>query len=89
MPRFTLDAAELQSLQAYLRTLSAAAAPGVLIASSTSGLRPTALSESMPDPARFLVAHPFNPVYLLPLVEVCPGAQTGPAACERAVLPLR
>jgi carnitine 3-dehydrogenase len=62
----------------------AAAPPDVLIASSTSGLRPTALAEHMARPERFLVAHPFNPVYLLPLVELCAGERTAPAAIERA-----
>ncbi len=38
----------------------------------------------MVHPDRFLVAHPFNPVYLLPLVELCGGAATAPEAIERA-----
>ena len=45
----------------------------VLIASSTSGLMPTDLQRDMQFPERFLVAHPFNPVYLLPLVELVGG----------------
>jgi carnitine 3-dehydrogenase len=70
--------------QALLAEVCAAAAPEVLIASSTSGLRPTLLAEGMADPGRFLVAHPFNPVYLLPLVELCAGERTAPATIERA-----
>ena len=70
--------------QALLAEVCAAAAPGVLIASSTSGLRPTILAERMADPSRFLVAHPFNPVYLLPLVELCAGEHTAPETIERA-----
>ncbi len=70
--------------QALLAEVCAAAAPEVLIASSTSGLRPTLLAEGMANPGRFLVAHPFNPVYLLPLVELCAGERTAPAAMERA-----
>ncbi|MDX6621808.1 MAG: carnitine 3-dehydrogenase [Gaiellales bacterium] len=70
--------------QALLAEACAAAAPDVLIASSTSGLRPTALAKHMARPERFLVAHPFNPVYLLPLVELCAGERTEPAAIERA-----
>jgi carnitine 3-dehydrogenase len=70
--------------QALLAEVCAAAAPGVLIASSTSGLRPTILAERMADPSRFLVAHPFNPVYLLPLVELCAGERTAPETIERA-----
>ena len=48
----------------------------VLICSSTSGLKPTLLQAEMKHPARFMVGHPFNPVYLLPLVEICGGEKT-------------
>ena len=47
-----------------------------VIASSTSGIKPTYLQASLAHPERLLVGHPFNPVYLLPLVEVCGGEQT-------------
>ena len=47
-----------------------------LICSSTSGLRPTELQAGLSHPERFMVGHPFNPVYLLPLVEICGGEQT-------------
>lgn len=57
---------------------------GALICSSTSGLRPTELQAEMERPERFCVAHPFNPVYLLPLVELCGGERTAPEAIERA-----
>ena len=70
--------------QALLAEACAAAAPDVLIASSTSGLRPTALAAAMARPERFLVAHPFNPVYLLPLVELCAGERTAPEVMARA-----
>jgi carnitine 3-dehydrogenase len=56
-----------------------------LICSSTSGLLPTRLQRGLAHPERFLVAHPFNPVYLLPLVEVVAGEHTSEAAVERAV----
>jgi carnitine 3-dehydrogenase len=59
-------------------------APDVIIASSTSGLTPTDLQRDMVGPERFCVAHPFNPVYLLPLVELVPGARTAPATIEAA-----
>ena len=41
-----------------------------IIASSTSGFRPTQLQESSIRPQQVIVAHPFNPVYLIPLVEL-------------------
>lgn len=59
-----------------LAEIEAHAAPSAIIASSSSGFKPTELQRDARDPARILVAHPFNPVYLLPLVEVV----TGPAA---------
>lgn len=55
-----------------------------LIASSTSGIMPSDLQAGMAHPGRLIVAHPFNPVYLLPLVELVAGRQTDPAHIERA-----
>ena len=63
----------------------AAAEPTVVFGSSTSGLLPTKLQAGMQHPERLVVGHPFNPVYLLPLVEVCGGERTAPAAVARAV----
>ena len=60
-----------------------AAGDDTLFTSSTSGLRPSALQADMRLPQRMLVAHPFNPVYLLPLVELCGGEATAPEAIER------
>jgi carnitine 3-dehydrogenase len=61
-----------------------AAPADALICSSTSGLLPTELQAKMERPERFCVAHPFNPVYLLPLVEVCGGERTAQRTLERA-----
>ncbi len=61
-----------------------AAPPDALVCSSTSGLRPTELQAGMGRPERFCVAHPFNPVYLLPLVELCGGERTAAETVERA-----
>ena len=44
----------------------------IVIASSTSGFKPSELNEGATNPSQILVCHPFNPVYLLPLVEVVP-----------------
>lgn len=65
--------------------ISAAARPDVLIGSSTSGLLPSEFYADAVQPERCLVGHPFNPVYLLPLVEVVGGAQTAPAAVQAAM----
>jgi carnitine 3-dehydrogenase len=61
-----------------------AARPEVVIASSTSGLLPTRLQSAMAHPERFVVGHPFNPVYLLPLVEICGGEKTSEAVKQSA-----
>lgn len=47
-----------------------------VIASSTSGIMPTELQAELQYPGRLIVAHPFNPVYLLPLVELVAGEKT-------------
>ena len=47
-----------------------------IIASSSSGLLPTKIQSSCIFPDRFIIAHPFNPVYLLPLLELVRGKNT-------------
>ncbi len=61
---------------ALLAQADRAARPDAVIGSSTSGLRPTRLQSEMRHPKRLVVGHPFNPVYLIPLVEICGGAAT-------------
>jgi carnitine 3-dehydrogenase len=75
---------QLPLKQRILAEVSRHAAADVLIASSTSGLTPSDLARDMVAPERFLVAHPFNPVYLLPLVELVGGEKTAPDAIEAA-----
>jgi carnitine 3-dehydrogenase len=65
--------------------ISAAARPDVLIGSSTSGLLPSEFYADAVHPERCVVGHPFNPVYLLPLVEVVGGAKTAPTAVQAAI----
>jgi len=62
-----------------------AANPDAIIASSTSGYKPTDLQKPLKHPGRLIVAHPFNPVYLLPLVEIVAGEKTDPAVVARAM----
>ncbi len=64
--------------------LDAAARPDVIIASSSSGLLPSEIQADCKHPERVIIGHPFNPVYLLPLVEVLGGKQTAPAAIDNA-----
>ncbi len=67
-----------------LAGIDATAPAGTVIASSTSGLLPSDMQRGLIHPGRLLVGHPFNPVYLLPLVEIVAGRDTDPAAVERA-----
>ncbi|WP_103332485.1 carnitine 3-dehydrogenase [Pseudotabrizicola formosa] len=59
------------------------------IGSSTSGFKPSELQQNAANPAVIFVAHPFNPVYLLPLAEVVPSAVSDPAVIERVKETLR
>ncbi len=72
--------------QRVLGDLDAHLEPEVVIASSTSGIVATELqARCARHPERLVVGHPFNPVYLLPLVEVAGGSGTSSATVSRAV----
>ncbi|MCC5986697.1 MAG: carnitine 3-dehydrogenase [Pararhodobacter sp.] len=58
-------------------------APNTPLGSSTSGFKPSELQDGARNPAAIFVAHPFNPVYLLPLVEIVPGPAHDAALIER------
>lgn len=64
--------------------IDAAASPTALIGSSTSGIMPTELQRDMKHPERMFVAHPYNPVYLLPLAELVGGEKTSKATLQDA-----
>ena len=67
-----------------LAEIDAASPAHAVIGSSTSGLLPSRLAAGMANPARLVVGHPFNPVYLLPLVEICGGEKTDPQTIAAA-----
>ena len=75
---------QLELKQRMLAEVSRHAGADVIIASSTSGLMPSDLQRDMTGPERLIVGHPFNPVYLLPLVEVVGGKRTSEAAIAAA-----
>ena len=60
------------------------AAPQTVIGSSTSGFMASLFTETLENRQRCLVAHPINPPYLVPAVELCPAPWTDPAAVETA-----
>ena len=59
------------------------AGPDTVLASSTSALLSSAFTEDLKGRARCLVAHPINPPYLVPAVEIVPAPWTDPAVVER------
>ncbi|SAL85412.1 3-hydroxybutyryl-CoA dehydrogenase [Caballeronia choica] len=65
--------------------VSRAAKPEAIIASSTSGLLPSDFYANAVHPERCVVGHPFNPVYLLPLVEVLGGERTSGETIDAAM----
>jgi len=75
---------QLPLKQRILAQVSRHAPADVIIASSTSGLMPSDLQKDMVHPERLIVGHPFNPVYLLPLVELVAGEKTAQASIEAA-----
>lgn len=80
------DLALKQQLFARLDSL---AGPEVILASSTSAIAASQFSEGLPGRSRCLVAHPVNPPYLIPLVEVAPAPWTDPVVVERTLSLLR
>ena len=62
--------------QDLLVQVQAACDSNAVLASSTSGFKPSQLQQHMNNPAQLIVAHPFNPVYLLPLVELVGDTHT-------------
>jgi len=66
--------------QALYKTLGDIVPSHVVIGSSTSGLTMTDIQQNCATPERCVIGHPFNPPYLLPLVEIVGGKQTSPDA---------
>lgn len=58
--------------------------PGAIVATSSSGLKLSDLQSAWRDPGRIIIAHPFNPPHLIPLVELYANEQTSPGVMERA-----
>ena len=71
--------------RALLARATAAAPADVIVASSSSGLLPSRVQSDSHHPGRVLIGHPFNPVYILPLVEVLGGEATDTRCIEDAM----
>ncbi len=74
----------LEVKRAIFAEMDRLAAPGTILASSTSWIPASEFSAGLPGQDRILVAHPVNPPYLVPLVELAPAPWTSPAVVERA-----
>ena len=70
---------------ALFEQISRAMPPEAIIASSSSTLLPSAMQARCVHPERVVLGHPFNPPHLIPLVEVCGGAQTSEQAITGAM----
>ncbi|MBL8382340.1 MAG: 3-hydroxyacyl-CoA dehydrogenase [Burkholderiales bacterium] len=77
--RETLDAK-----RAIFAALDPLAPPRCVLASSTSWIPASQYTEALAGRGRAMVAHPTNPPYLIPLVELCPAPWTDPDALARA-----
>ncbi|WP_028474886.1 3-hydroxyacyl-CoA dehydrogenase family protein [Nocardioides alkalitolerans] len=69
---------ELPDLKAEVLARIAAAAPDAVVATNTSSLSVDGLAAALPDPARFVGLHFFNPVPASDLVEIVVGSATAP-----------
>ncbi len=67
------------------RGLQEVCEPDAIIGSSTSGFKPSELQDGALRPEQIVVTHPFNPVYLLPLIELVPSVRNAPELIERAM----
>jgi 3-hydroxyacyl-CoA dehydrogenase len=65
--------------------LESVVAPDTVLASSTSGIAASRFTDHLKHPERCLVAHPVNPPYLIPLVEVAPSPATSEASVSRTM----
>ncbi|MGI9293142.1 MAG: carnitine 3-dehydrogenase, partial [Pseudomonadales bacterium] len=72
----------LELKQAVLAQAQQACSKEAVLASSTSGFKPSQLQQQLERPTQLIVAHPFNPVYLLPLVEMVGDVNTISTASE-------
>ncbi|MFT5259225.1 MAG: carnitine 3-dehydrogenase [Saprospiraceae bacterium] len=74
---------DLAIKQTVYAQIEESAPDDAIITSSTSGIMPSDLQARMRAPERLIVAHPFNPVYLLPMVELVGGSKTSAATVDR------
>ena len=67
-----------------MNTIGKYAKSNTIISSSSSGLLPTKIYSKCKNPERTMIGHPFNPVYLLPAVEIVPGKKSSKKFLKKA-----
>lgn len=75
----------LQLKKDTYRIIQGVTGPGTVIASSTTAMFPSKLQEDALYPGSIIVGHPYNPSYLLPLIEICGGEGADADVIDRAV----
>jgi len=75
---------QVELKRALFTALEAVASPEAVLASSSSGIVASAFTGGLGNPERCLVAHPVNPPYLVPLVELSPAPATAAWAVDAA-----
>ena len=73
----------LDAKRAFWAEISSLVPREALLATNTSGLSITAISEAVVEPARFMGQHWLNPPHLLPLCEIILGEKTGESAAKQ------
>ena len=74
---------DLRLKRKVFREVERYASGDAVLASSSSSLTATSIQKGMAHPERCVVAHPWNPPYLIPLVEIVPGRETSRETVER------
>lgn len=75
---------ELEIKRDFFSRVAALTDDDCVLASSTSFLQPSLIAEGVPAADRLLVAHPGNPPYLLPIIELVPSPRTAPSVLATA-----
>lgn len=75
----------IEAKRSIYTDLEAVVAKDTILASSTSGIAASQFIDHLRHPERCLVAHPVNPPYLIPLVEVAPAPATSETATDRTM----
>lgn len=70
--------------RALIQKITTHCRPGVIVASSSSNLRPTDIQADAVEPGRVMIGHPFNPVYICPIVELVMGERTSQETFDTA-----